>query len=368
MTIMTTAPFRGQTDVNLGVAYISVVIIFFLVRKHCSYSLGLMGRPYARFLLHPLQITLFPLGGFRLITKDFEGPDLEDEEVKEALRLKQQRWLLLWKRKEEDERTSGRPPSIPEGSIEEGRFEKKDALVDSTLPAGWPALDNSGIVETAHDVSEQRAHHRLYKHHARSQRVSFQPESTEDSPIAVRTAFNSAAPTLVARTEDGKETPPTSPTAKGVPDYKSRSTSPSLFGKFRSYLRTLPGPATVTLIVSFTIAIITPLKALFVPLTREDGTSIIPFAPDGAPPLSFLLDTATFLGNASVPLGLVCIGAALAKLRIPKRVKDLPLGAISALAFGRLILQPVVAVFIIQGLVRVGVINQEDKVLRFVML
>jgi len=38
MSIMTTAPFRGQEDVNLGVAYISVVVMFFVVRKHCQYS------------------------------------------------------------------------------------------------------------------------------------------------------------------------------------------------------------------------------------------------------------------------------------------------------------------------------------------
>lgn len=316
-------------------------------------------------------MTLFPLGGFRLIMKDFEGPDMEDEEVKEALRLKQQRWLLLRKQKRENRRTSERRPSIPEASVEEGRFEKKDVLVDGlhcTLPTGWPNLDNSEIVETIHDVSEQRAHHRLHKHHSSSLRVSFQPDSREDSPITVRTACNSAAPTLVAQTEDSKGSPPTSPIVKEVPDRNTRSTPLSLFSKFFSYLRTLPGPVTITLIVSFTIAIITPLKALFVPLTHDDGTPIIPFAPDGAPPLSFLLEIATFLGNASVPLGLICIGAALARLRIPKRVKDLPLGAISALAFGRLILQPVLAVFIIQWLVRVGVVNQEDKVLRFVVL
>ena len=315
-------------------------------------------------------MTLFPLGGFKLITKDFEGPDMEDEEVKEALRLKQQRWLLLWKQKREDGRTSGRRPPIPEGSIEEGRLEKEDSLVNfhCPSPAGLPTLDNPEVVETIHDISEQRAHHRLNKHHASSRRVSFQPDSTEDSPTAVHTVFDSAPPTLVARTEDGKETPPTSPIVKEVSNCTSRSAPPSLFGKFLSYLRTLPGPATITVIVSFTIAITTPLKALFVPLPHENGTPSIPFAPDGAPPLNFLLDTATFLGNASVPLGLVCIGAALAKLRIPRRVKDLPLGAISALAFGRLILQPVVAVFIIQGLVRVGVINQEDKVLRFVVM
>ena len=304
--------------------------------------------------------------------KDFEGPDMEDGEVKGALRLKQQGWLLFWKRGMYDGGVSGRRPSTPEGLIEEGKFGKKDTLESSlhcTLPARRPTFDKSETGETTYEVSAPRAHNRLHQHHAIDpRRVSSQPDSTEDSPIVLRTASNSAANTVVARTEDCKETFPSSPLVKKVSDCASSSTPASLFSRILSYLCTLPGPATITLIVSFIIAIVTPLKALFVPLTHEDGTPIIPFAPDGAPPLSFLLDTATFLGNASVPLGLVCVGAAFAKLKIPKRVKDLPLGAISVLAFGRLILQPVVGVFIIRGLVRVGVINEEDKVLRFVVM
>ncbi len=39
MSIMTTAPFHGQADVDLGVAYISIVVMFFVVRKHFPYSL-----------------------------------------------------------------------------------------------------------------------------------------------------------------------------------------------------------------------------------------------------------------------------------------------------------------------------------------
>ena len=294
---------------------------------------------------------------------------MEDEEVKEALRLKQQRWLLFWKRRRDDGRTSGKQPPMPEDLIEEGKFARKDALEDGlrcTLPARHPASDMFETVETTHEVSEQRAHNRLHKYHTSTRRVSFQPDSTQEPPIVLHTAFHSAAPTIVAPTEDDEGTPPSVPIVGKEPGCTSSSTLASIFIKFLSCLRTLPGPMSITLISSFTIAIITPLKALFVPLT--DGTSVIPFAPDGAPPLSFLLDTATFLGNASVPLGLVCTGAALAKLKIPKRVQDLPFGAISALTFGRLILQPVVGVFMIRGLVRVGIIDEEDKVLRFVVM
>ena len=300
--------------------------------------------------------------------KDFEGPDIENEEVKEVLRLKQQRWLLLLKWSKED----GRRRPMPEGLVEAGESKQKDTLHGSlhyTLPGRRPTLDKSETVEATHEVSEQRVHHRLHKHHSNPPRVSSQPNSTEESAIASHTAFNSTTPSIiVAHTEDNKESPQSSPIVEGVSNDTPISTPASLFSKFLFYVRTLPGPLTIAIIVSFIISLIPPLKALFVPLTHEDGTPVIPFAPDGTPPLSFLLDTATFLGNASVPLGLICIGASLAKLKIPRRGKDLPLGAISALAFGRLILQPVIAVFIMQALVKVRVINEEDKVLRFVMM
>jgi len=62
------------------------------------------------------------------------------------------------------------------------------------------------------------------------------------------------------------------------------------------------------------------------------------------------------------------VGEALTKLRTPKKGRDLLLGAISALAFGRSILQPEVTVFMVQGLVRVGVTNEENKVLRLIVM
>ena len=50
MGIMTITPFRGQADVNLCVAYISVTIMFFMVRKHIPYS------PYK----HPVFMRVSP--------------------------------------------------------------------------------------------------------------------------------------------------------------------------------------------------------------------------------------------------------------------------------------------------------------------
>jgi len=58
----------------------------------------------------------------------------------------------------------------------------------------------------------------------------------------------------------------------------------------------------------------------------------------------------------------------IGQIEDPKKGRDLPLGAISVLAFGWLNLQPVMAVFMTQGLARVGAINEENKVLRFVLM
>ncbi|KAF9218916.1 hypothetical protein BS17DRAFT_477470 [Gyrodon lividus] len=64
MSITASAPFNGIEDQNLAVAYISVFMLVFI-------------------------ITLFPLGGTKWIIMDFEGPDVEDEDVRERLRVKQ---------------------------------------------------------------------------------------------------------------------------------------------------------------------------------------------------------------------------------------------------------------------------------------
>ena len=81
--------------------------------------------------------------------------------------------------------------------------------------------------------------------------------------------------------------------------------------------------------VAFLVALVPTLKALFI--TPAPGSNIhISSAPDGLPPLSIILDTATFIGGASIPLGLICLGSALARLQAPKPISRAPLGAIAA--------------------------------------
>jgi hypothetical protein len=132
------------------------------------------------------------------------------------------------------------------------------------------------------------------------------------------------------------------------------------------FLKALCSPASMAIIFSFPIALIPQLKALFV----EVPGTYMPSAPDGQPPLAFFLDATSFVGAASVPLGLICLGSSLARLNMPRKGewKALPLGAITCIAIGKMILMPVLGVLICQGLTNAGLISKDDKVLRFVCM
>jgi len=131
-------------------------------------------------------------------------------------------------------------------------------------------------------------------------------------------------------------------------------------------IRSAMCPPSLSIIISFIISMVPTLKALFV--SGVPGVKISP-APDGQPPLAILMNIATFIGGASVPLGLTCLGSALARLRVSHDSwRSLPIASISALATARLIIMPVLGVTICQGLTHAGVIDSENHVLRFVCM
>jgi len=91
-----------------------------------------------------------------------------------------------------------------------------------------------------------------------------------------------------------------------------------------------------------------------------------PVAPDGQPPLAFVLDTASFVGVASVPIGLICLGSALACLRL-RPAQTFPQGAITALPLARMVVMPLLGVGITRWLVHAGFVGRDDKALQFVL-
>lgn len=164
----------------------------------------------------------------------------------------------------------------------------------------------------------------------------------------------------------------------------SRSTARRVLSGVLGFLRSLATPPTVSLITALVCALVTKLKAvspgafclkelsadrrrpfpvqLFIVVPSSNFS---PTAPDGAPPLAIILDTATFLGNASVPLGLLVLGSALARMSIPKPISRLPFSSIVSLAVAKLVVLPVVGFFVVQGITKAGLVDKDNHVLRF---
>ena len=133
-----------------------------------------------------------------------------------------------------------------------------------------------------------------------------------------------------------------------------------------SMIRSSMSPPSLSIIISFVISVVPALKALFVP--NVSGVNF-PSAPDGQPPLAILMNTANFIGAASIPLGLICLGSALARLQLPQgRWRSLPIASITALAAARLLIMPVLGVIVCQSLTHVGIIDSRNNVLRFVCM
>ncbi|EPQ50561.1 hypothetical protein GLOTRDRAFT_66910 [Gloeophyllum trabeum ATCC 11539] len=121
-------------------------------------------------------------------------------------------------------------------------------------------------------------------------------------------------------------------------------------------------PVTATLAVSLPIALVNPLKALFVPVSGGPSWT----GPDGKPPLAFIIDTATFLGSIAIPLALILLGASFARLRIPRPISRLPIPAMLAVSAAKMFLLPVIGVIIVQAMVHGGLIDRNARAEKFV--
>ena len=125
------------------------------------------------------------------------------------------------------------------------------------------------------------------------------------------------------------------------------------------FLRNFLAPNSVSLIVSIAIAMSPPLKALFV-----KSSFSIKDAPDHQPPLSFIIDIASYIGAASVPLGLLLLGATIYRLEVKKMPPGFWKTAVSVTA-ARLIILPIIGVGLTTGFYKGGWYG-DDKLIRFV--
>lgn len=120
-------------------------------------------------------------------------------------------------------------------------------------------------------------------------------------------------------------------------------------------------PCAVATIISLVIVFIPWLKGLFVHNSKH-----IANAPDGLPPLDFLLDYTAYIGAASIPFSLCLLGASISRLSI----STIPPGfwkCALLLVVLRLGVMPIIGVLWIKRLVKSGLIDKSDNVLQFVL-
>ncbi|TFK33761.1 auxin efflux carrier [Crucibulum laeve] len=350
MSITAAAPFNGTSDQNLAVAYISAFILVFMV-------------------------TLFPLGGHRWIAMDYVGPDIETEEVQEAMRRKRQTLLygwprVLWRFVHQKKTSREKEPLRDFRQFEKAETRQEEdtnAVTQEKMTAGIKQVafqDDAATVVPTDGISSPICSPAPTELGLHSRINSIEPIATPNSLHQVQssTTSDSKTQTILPMTLPTHNGAHESPVTARVVLHRRRKFCATI----RNFFKTLLTPASIAIFIAFPIALIPQLKALFV---EVPGTNIPP-APDGQPPLAFLIDTTTFIGAASVPLGLICLGSALARLHVPRNQwKTLPIGAITWLAVGKVVVMPVLGVLICEGfLLRVGVISRDDKVIRFVCI
>ncbi|KAG8696102.1 Protein M3, partial [Ceratobasidium sp. 395] len=258
MSMTASAPFsKGDSDV--AVAYLSAFILVFFV-------------------------TLFPLGGHKLIAKDYSDGampvDADDDVPESAIARMSRRWTRI--------RTVIRTRSlstVTKQKVERGAQEK-DLETASPRPQALSRHVPFGPSEPIAYGGGQSTHSPTSAH------VS--PAPTVVEGISTTLSQGQGLPVH-------KETIPPSETESREPSRLKRG-----FHSVRDFLVSLASPPTITMVAAFVIALVPTLKALFIAPPPDSGVRI-PSAPDGLPPLNFIIDTATFIGGGSIPLGLICL-------------------------------------------------------------
>ncbi|KAF9648875.1 hypothetical protein BDM02DRAFT_3186745 [Thelephora ganbajun] len=182
------------------------------------------------------------------------------------------------------------------------------------------------------------------------------PETNAPSNIEEGKKLTSLQVTASSQTERGSTVLP-------VHAYSPSTTESPPNPRFKLFIQTLSfifAPINLVIGGSLCIALVQPLKALFVDVSAEGGPSWK--GPDGKPPLAFLIDTAAFLGDITIPLSLVLLGASFARMKIPRPISRLPVAAILSVCVAKLVLLPIIGILIVQAMVRGGLIPPQNRV------
>ena len=69
-----------------------------------------------------------------------------------------------------------------------------------------------------------------------------------------------------------------------------------------------------------------------------------------------------------MPLALVLLGASFARIQLPRPLTRLPLMAIFLSTMAKMVMLPVIGVFLVIAMTEGGLVDRKEKTLRFVMM
>ena len=268
------------------------------------------------------------MGGHRLIELDYVGPEVDDEDVRMSMIAKTKQSIRHWTHSTSSVPRVFSPEKKRVEDLEAAPDEKSEKIQDSNVDVSpTSAKEEIGEVEltapelagTTHpDAMSSHVHMRLVPH----KHVSFgfaedtatavptepfssrvcSPAHTEVGPSCNPSRVTSPAPSVTHVDGDGPSSSrfqragpmvsvPESVGPSTMVQPRSKAIHHRLFAYARTFAVSLLTVQAITIFVAFPIALVTPLKGLFTAVNN----SPIPNAPDGNPPLAFILDTATLV-------------------------------------------------------------------------
>ncbi|KAK1221290.1 Protein M3 [Marasmius sp. AFHP31] len=339
LTVTQQEPFDPSKDPGLGVSYVSIFIFAFNLAFWCCGLANSLAWDYADGI---------PQGA------DAEKRYRWDEKPLGAFFAKH---ILRRSKQSEKDEEKGKGRSSSGNRSDTNLTIVESMKGTSQIEAGGNADPDFRL---ARQISQTSFRSRKLSG-TRTNRPSFISE-----PLAAHTENpNSGAATPV---RSGAATPAPQPPSIVISmheDVKERRfrVPPAVY-KLLKPLGTLLNPVVIIMVVSIPCALVPELKSLFV--AGEGGPDWR--APDGRAPLNVIFDTCKFVGDITVPMGLILLGASFARMEIPRPLSRLPLPAMLAAAVLKLAILPVIGVFLVQGLVDRGLIPQEAKAEKFVAM
>jgi auxin efflux carrier family protein len=246
MTLTATSPFTPQ-DQAIGVAYISIIIVW------CF-------------------LTMFPFGGWILVKRDFETQPIR-EDIEAQGRMSSVRWLS---RVKGIAMRCGAPARVActNNRVEEYIAEDKDSKIqprDLKITAHTSQVKNSRLSTSSSSIGNLDIIRPVQSH---TSEVFGHTELQDPSPAETRSFSRSRSLT----------------TPIPMDPLENR-----MGRRVLKFFLSLISPPAIACLLSLSIALVPQVKALFV--ADVQGVNM-PNAPDGMPPLEWVLDIANFGGNS----------------------------------------------------------------------